>query len=204
MTTTEHTPRHRDDVILAAAREVFVADAGAPMSAVADAAGVGMAALYSRYGSKEGLLRTLCADGLAVYLEEVEAALGHDDVAVGFRRFLERIVAADTHTLTTHLAGTFEPDDEVMADAARANELNERLVARAHEVGVLRDDVTAPDLAMVFEMMAAVRLGDDERTDDLRRRHLTLLLEGLRPSPDDGPLPGDPVTWEELGARWIP
>ena len=37
-----------DEVILDAARAVFVADPGAPVSAVADAAGVGMSALYRR------------------------------------------------------------------------------------------------------------------------------------------------------------
>jgi AcrR family transcriptional regulator len=45
-----------DQRILDAAREVFVADPGAPIAAVAKRAGVGIGALYRRYASKEELL----------------------------------------------------------------------------------------------------------------------------------------------------
>ena len=41
-----------DRRILEAAREVFVADPSAPIAAVAARAGVGIGALYRRYGSK--------------------------------------------------------------------------------------------------------------------------------------------------------
>src|SRR5512135_1549544 len=67
-----------DEKILAAAREVFIADPAAPITAVAKRAGVGISALYSRYGSKEELLRTLCHDGLAVFVAETERALDDD------------------------------------------------------------------------------------------------------------------------------
>src|SRR4029077_8865108 len=53
-----------DQRILDSARAVFVADPDAPITAVAKHAGVGISALYTRYGSKEELLRTLCTDGL--------------------------------------------------------------------------------------------------------------------------------------------
>ena len=50
-----------DRVVLEAARDVFVAyGAGAPVSAVAKRAGVGMGSLYRRYGSKAELLQRLC------------------------------------------------------------------------------------------------------------------------------------------------
>ena len=45
-----------DQRIIDAAREVFVADSGAPIAAVAKRAGVGIGALYRRYASKEELL----------------------------------------------------------------------------------------------------------------------------------------------------
>ena len=60
-----------DGLILEAAREVFVADPKAPISAVSERAGVGIGALYRRYGSKEDLLRRLCADGLGMYIAAV-------------------------------------------------------------------------------------------------------------------------------------
>src|ERR1700722_10486587 len=72
-----------DQRILDAARAVFVADPGAPISAVAKQAGVGISALYTRYGSKEELLRTLCSEGMLIVSREAEAAIesikaGHD------------------------------------------------------------------------------------------------------------------------------
>ena len=44
---------HNDELILQAAREVFLADPEAPVSAVAARAGVGIGALHHRYASKE-------------------------------------------------------------------------------------------------------------------------------------------------------
>src|SRR6266581_4697316 len=64
-----------DELILQAAKAVFVADPGAPITAVAKHAGVGISALYTRYGSKEELLRRLCSDGLLIVVQETEAAL---------------------------------------------------------------------------------------------------------------------------------
>ena len=103
-----------DRVILDAAREVFVADPKAPISAVAGRAGVGIGALYRRYGSKEDLLRRLAADGLAVYIAVVGAALADEgDPWEAFANFMRRIVDADTHSLTLRLAGTFSPTEEL-------------------------------------------------------------------------------------------
>src|SRR6476620_5593420 len=106
-----------DDRILAAAREVFVADADAPISAVASRAGVGISALYRRYPSKEDLLRQLCRDGLRLYVEEAEAAVADTgDAWEAFGRFLRRIVEADVHSLTVRLAGTFGPTPDMYED----------------------------------------------------------------------------------------
>src|SRR5437870_12634386 len=65
-----------DQRILESARAVFVADPGAPITAVAKHAGVGISALYTRYGSKEELLRTLCTGGPQTFVRETEAAIG--------------------------------------------------------------------------------------------------------------------------------
>jgi AcrR family transcriptional regulator len=193
-----------DERILTAAREVFIANADAPISAVASRAGVGISALYRRYPSKEDLLRQLCADGLRLYVEEAEAALADDgDPWEAFASFLRRIVAADVHSLTVRLAGTFSPTADMFANARRSGELNEQLIARTKAHGDLRDDVTPEDLALVLEMVAAIRpgvFGDDERTAELRQRYLALCLDGLRERRER--LPGPPPTDEELGRRW--
>ncbi|MFD0523557.1 TetR/AcrR family transcriptional regulator [Paractinoplanes durhamensis] len=77
-----------NDVILAAARDVFLADKRAPISAVAERAGVGISALYRRYAGKDDLLRTLCQDGLRHFIAEAERAGAIDDGWDAFEAFL--------------------------------------------------------------------------------------------------------------------
>jgi AcrR family transcriptional regulator len=191
-----------DQRILDAARAVFVADPGAPIAAVAEHAGVGISALYRRHASKEDLLRRLCADGLRTYIAAAEEALADDgDPWEAFARFMRRIVDADTHSLTSRLAGTFTPTDELSRDAAAAQLLNERLFERTMASGAIRPDLDVNDLSMVFEQVASVRLGDEARTSQLRHRYLALLLEAMH-GPAAAPLPGPPPTWRELAGRW--
>src|SRR5690348_17109685 len=85
-----------DTRILAAARAVFIEDPGAPIATVAARAGVGIGALYRRYGSKEELLRRLCAAGLRDYIAAAEAALAaSDDPWERFAMFMQRAVDAE-------------------------------------------------------------------------------------------------------------
>src|SRR5689334_12327525 len=99
-----------DERILTAARDVFVANPEAPIAAVAERASVGISALYRRYESKEDLLRTLCAGGLARYIEAAETALAQEgDAWEAFAGFMRAAVEANSTALTLSLAGTFEP-----------------------------------------------------------------------------------------------
>ena len=192
-----------DWLIVDAAREVFVADPTAPIAAVAKRAGVGIGALYRRYASKEELLRQLCAEGLRQYIAAIEDALAqHDgDPWSAFTEFMRRIVDADTHTLTLRLAGTFSPTEELNREAARAQELNVRLLERIKAAGAIRPDIEVSDLSLLFEQLAAVRVADEERTRQLRHRYLALILDALRIS-SGSPLPGPPPDWEEISRRW--
>jgi AcrR family transcriptional regulator len=191
-----------DRKILEAAREVFVKDPEAPISKVAERAGVGIGALYRRYASKEELLRRLCSEGLRRYIAEAEAALAdEDDPWAAFAAFMRRIVDADTHSLTLRLAGTFTPTEELNREAARAQELNVRLFERTKAAGAIRPGIEVVDISLLFEQLAAVRIGDEERTRQLRRRYLALLLDALR-VPSESPLPGPPPIWEEISRRW--
>jgi AcrR family transcriptional regulator len=186
-----------NEAILTAAREVFLADHRAPISAVAERAGVGISALYRRFAGKEDLLRTLCHDGLLRFIAEAARASRETDGWTAFETFLRGVVDADVHSLTVHLAGTFPPSEQMDADAARANELATALFERAR--AGLRPGACPADITMLLEMCAAVRVPDPDRTRELRRRYLDVLLDGLRTG---GELPGPPPTVEELGWRW--
>jgi AcrR family transcriptional regulator len=191
-----------DHRILDAARQVFITDPTAPIAAVAKQAGVGMGALYRRYPSKEELLRRLAGDGLRRYLAAAETALADDgDPWAAFTRFMTQVVDADTHSLTLRLAGTFTPTPELYDDAERAHQLNVQLLERTKAAGAVRADLDVNDLSFVFEQVASVRLGDPDRTRQLRHRYLALLLDALH-TPAPGPLPGPPPGWEEVSGRW--
>jgi AcrR family transcriptional regulator len=191
-----------DDLILNAAREVFIADPAAPISAVAERAGVGISALYRRYTSKEDLLKRLSLDGLHRYIAAAEGALAdQSDAWTAFARFMSRVVEADTHSLTLRLAGTFVPTEELYREAARAQELNVRLFERLRSAKAIRQDVVVDDIALLFEQLAAIRAGDGARTGQLRQRYLALILDGLRKA-SASPLPGPPPSWREISERW--
>ncbi|WP_127501430.1 TetR/AcrR family transcriptional regulator [Actinoplanes solisilvae] len=195
MTTSSTAGRARQaarnsEAILTAAREVFLADPRAPISAVAERAGVGISALYRRYPGKEDLLRRLCHDGLLRFIAEAGRAAQEPDDWAAFEMFLRGVVEADVHSLTVHLAGTFTPTAEMRADAVRANDLAGALFERARPL--MRPGAVLDDLTMLLEMCAAVPGAE------LRGRYVTLLLDGLR---GGGELPGPPPNGAELN-RW--
>jgi AcrR family transcriptional regulator len=193
-----------DELILEAARTVFTADPDAPISAVAERAGVGISALYRRYPSKEDLLRKLSMDGLQRYLSLVEGALADNgDSWEGFVAFMRRALDADTHALTLHLAGTFTPTPEMWQEGDRAARLNVELIERVKAAGVLRPEIEVGDISLLFEMLASIELGDRARTMQLRHRYLAMLLEAMRREAA-GPLPGPAPSWPEVSARYAP
>jgi AcrR family transcriptional regulator len=196
-----------DQRILDSARAVFVADPGAPITAVAKHAGVGISALYTRYGSKEELLRTLCRDGLLIFVQETEAAIERvkagDDPWQVFADFMRHLADADTSSLTRAFAGKFAPTPEMFALANRSSELSEELFGLIRHV--FRPDLALHDVSLAFELVAAIRFADPVRTTELRHRYLALILDGMRPADcgaGRGELPGPPPAWPELSERW--
>ena len=194
-----------DQAILDAARTVFIRDPAAPIAAVAKEAGVGISALYRRYAGKEELLQTLCANGLATYIECAERALADaDDPWRAFTGFLRDVIDADVHALTVNLAGTFTPTEAMYHQSTRANELAARILERARQAGKVRPDLDLNDLAMLLEQLTAVSTADPDRTAVLRRRYLAMHFDALRAESASGALPCPPPTDAELGARWVP
>jgi len=194
-----------DGAILAAARNVFIADPDAPIGAVARTAGVGISALYRRYPSKEALLATLCRDGLVQFVAIAQAAGEVADPWEGFVAFLRGVVEADVHSLTVYLAGRFTPTPEHRELAVQAGALADGILHRAQRAGAVRADLGTTDLPMIYEQLAAIRLGDADHIRGLRRRYLDVHLAGLRAAATSyGPLPGAAPSQTELGARWKP
>jgi AcrR family transcriptional regulator len=191
-----------DQLVLEAARAVFIADPTAPIAAVAERAGVGISVLYRRYRSKDELLQRLSLDGLRRYIAEAEAALADEgDPWAAFAGFMRRALDAGTSALTIRFAGSFTATDEHHRLGRAAFAATQRLLDRVRAAGVLRADIEASDISLLFEQLQAVRVGDERRANELRHRYLTLLLDALH-APGATPLPGPPPSWEEIGRRY--
>jgi hypothetical protein len=114
---------------------------------------------------------------------------------------MTRCVDAGTSSLTQRLAGSFPATDELRRDGARAAELTGALLERTRAAGALRPGIEVGDLSLLFEQLQAVRIGDAARTTAVRRRHLAVVLDGLR-APGSGELPGPAPQWTEISARY--
>lgn len=193
----------RNDVeILDAAREVFLADPAAPVSAVAARANVGIGALYRRYASKEDLLRELSRDGLARYRAELERALADDrDPWTVYSECLTRVLDGGSQALAQRLAGTFTPTPDLTDLAQRTGALATAVHQRAQRGKALRSDVSHEDVVLLLETLSSITLPGGGGGHALRRRYLALLLQALR-APGTGPLPGRAAGPAELAARW--
>ncbi|MGP4029582.1 TetR/AcrR family transcriptional regulator [Actinomadura sp. 3N407] len=191
-----------DELIREAARAVFTADPGAPISAVAEHAGVGISALYRRYKSKEDLLQKLADDGMDRYLAQVEAALDDDaDPWDAFAGFMRRCLDIGAGSLTMRLAGTFDVTEEMSRKGQEIHLATKRLLERTQEAGALRPEIEVGDISVMLEYLHGIRIGDDERMNQLQHRYLALMLDALHLT-DRQELPGPPPTWQELRGRY--
>lgn len=191
-----------DQLIRDAARAVFTADPGAPISAVAEHAGVGISALYRRYKSKEELLQRLADDGMDRYLAQVQAALDDDrDEWTAFADFMRRCLDIGAGSVTMRLAGSFPVTDEMAQKGRDIHMATQRLLDRTKEAGALRRDIEVGDISVLLEHLHTIRIGDDERMNRLQHRYLELYLDSLHLA-DAEELPGPPPNWQELRGRY--
>jgi len=193
-----------DRRVLDAAREVFAEHgADAPVSAVAERAGVGMGSLYRRYGSKADLLRHLCMLAMEQAIEAAKDGLAAEDAWSGLVGYVRACVGFGSGALAT-LAGTIESTPRMWETSRRGRRLLDELVTRAREQGGLRADVTALDIAWLIELFG--RQGPNwPGTGDsgVRDRLLAIALAGLRADTAGAePLPAPPPSQARYEQRW--
>ena len=200
--------RRNDLAVLEAARDVFAAQgAGAPISAVADRAGVGMGTLYRRYGSKTELLQRLCVLAMEQAIEAADEALQAGDPWAGLCGYIQARVEMRSGALAS-LAGQIEMTDEMLSTALRGMTRMREVVGRAHRAGSLRADVTALDIALLIEQFSRRAPGlpggqeaDQEEERDVRARLLAIAFQGLRAQAAT-PLPGRAPSLVRYVGRW--
>ena len=166
---------------------------------VARLAGVGMGTLYRRFPTKEALIDELVRELLSDVLEEARASLA-EAAGRGLERFLSAVGTAQASRLgllprlwnTSEHAGILEAIRTATAE----------LLADAQDHGQVRLDLRPED---VFTIMWSLR-GVIETTrgvaPDAWRRHLEIILAGVRPS--QGSLehpPLDRTTFDQVVAN---
>jgi AcrR family transcriptional regulator len=179
--------------LLAAASQVFDAqglDAG--VEEVARVAGVGMGTLYRRFPTKDALIEALVHEVLAEMIRLAREAVSRPE-GTGLEYFLE---SASAHQAEHRgcLPRLWRHTDGDMVQQAR--DLIAGLLADAKRHHRVREDLTSTDLTMVLWSTRGVIETTQSVAPDAWRRHLDLLLAGMRPSPED--LPHRPVSPAEV------
>jgi AcrR family transcriptional regulator len=177
--------RRNRDLVLAAAREVFIEQGvDAPLEDVARRAGVGIATLYRRFPDRQALMRGVALEVLREVTGEARAALaGEPDGFRALARYLHRSLDLRIAAVMPILDGglDLDGDDDLRAARRELTPVYEEIVRRAHEEG-LRSDVGAGDLGLMVIRLSRPLPGTFARTfdDDLAHRQLDILLDGLR------------------------
>ncbi|MGW5160478.1 TetR/AcrR family transcriptional regulator [Nonomuraea wenchangensis] len=205
------TPRKRgpqalaarnDQALIEAARYVFTTQGfDAPVSAVAEHAGVGMGSLYRRYRTKDELLQRLCVDSMERVATAAQDGLAHEDPWQGLASYIQQCVAFGFGILAP-LAGAIDVTPEMQQANQRAQHLADELTARAHRAGLLRADVSTMDISLLIGQFGrTIPAPPGQSEDEIRSRLLAIALDGLK-AHNAGPLPGKPPSVQHYQALW--
>jgi AcrR family transcriptional regulator len=170
-----------DRAVLYAARAVF-AEHGfdAPMTAVAETAGVGIGTLYRRYGGKQELLQRLCVLSLEQNLDAANAALAADDAWEGLCDYIRACVDFGAGAFAP-AAGTIVATADMWQHARAVRRHVGKLVKRAQQDGAVRPDVNAIDILQLVQHFSRAHPGSSRpRGSATGERQLAIALSGLR------------------------
>ena len=181
--------RRNRDKVLRAAREAFAAHGSdAQMDDVARRAEVGVGTVYRHFPTKEALLVALAEETFGRIAERSRALLDRDDAWGAFVDLMwdagESLAGDRAFTEAMSLRLSPEPPQGQVELAAIAGEL----IRRAQAAGELRADALLDDIPMLM-----CGIGNATRRPhacaDAWRRHLAIVIDGLRASAATGPLP---------------
>jgi AcrR family transcriptional regulator len=171
--------RNRERILEAARCACAERGTSVQMDDVARGAGVGVGTVYRHFPTKEALIEALVAEKYRLVLESARAALEIDDPWESFAEMLRRTAEMMARDAALRNALSRLGPDAAQAPEGRAEleELGGRIMHRAQAAGVLRDDVGIDDIGLLMSGLSASMA----RPGPAWRRHLELLLDGLRP-----------------------
>ncbi|WP_216898913.1 TetR/AcrR family transcriptional regulator [Nocardia alni] len=206
-TDIQQRPRRRDardnrDKVIAAARVRFVAEGlDASLNAIARDAEVSIGTLYNHFPTRETLIGEALLERVEESVRSAEAALRNPDPWAGLVEHLTMLAESQSRDrgFTDICVRSLPPESPIEITKLRGHTLFHELIARVQESGALRSDVDVADIGLL--LWAIVRATEAVRVQapDAWRRHLGVLLDGLRADAAH-PLPGTPIDHEILSA----
>jgi AcrR family transcriptional regulator len=165
--------------------EVLVAEPGASLADVAEAAGISRTTLHKQYATREDLVRAVGWRAIEIWQEAIDAVADEPGTEAGLRRLLAAMIESGPQLTFLWRNPTLDGDDEL---AQRYIDVEKRCLAvldRARGRGVISGTVSDWWLlrtvsALVYTAAESVRSGDlaPRAAPDLA---LSTLLHGLEP-----------------------
>jgi AcrR family transcriptional regulator len=187
--------------VLDAAREVF-AEQGidAPVTDIAERAGVGVGTIFRRFPTKDDLLVAVVEQRTVQLIDAADAALESADPGDALRRFMEVAAAMQISDVCWCEAGSdlFARDGIRELIDVLVGKMGE-LLTRAQTAGQVRTDVRALDIPVLLMAVAKSGLMLEDAVPGAWKRYLGIILDGLRPEAAR-PLPRRPLSRREFVA----
>jgi AcrR family transcriptional regulator len=172
--------RRNRERVLAAARQTFAEDGlDAQMDDVARRAGVGVGTVYRHFPTKEALVEAVAAVGYAEICAIGRESLEQEDPWQAFSDFMWRGARLHRDDRAQCEIHTSRPDviRRVAGDKRELLGMVAELIERGQRAGVLRADLSADDMPMIWCSLGAAQ---QQSQDDRWERYLEVVLDGLR------------------------
>jgi AcrR family transcriptional regulator len=183
--------RRNREKVLTAARAVFSEHGReAQMDDVAHRAGVGVGTVYRHFPTKEALIEALMVDSFELIAAHALVAREIEDPWEAFTSVLWRgaeVMAAD-RALSEVFASIPGAMTTAMPTVEGLTETMSAIMRRAQEAGALRDDALVDDIPMIMCGIGSATKKEHSCSAPWRR-HLTIVLDGLRASSASERLP---------------
>ena len=190
--------RNRERVIAAAADVYAERGQALTMDEVASRAGVGIGTVYRRFPTKDALLDAIARPGFERMLGLAREAAAQADSLDALDAFVRAVVEQHARVGVPFRRvwdASIIPElrDEVAG-------LLEQVVDSAKRAGRLRPDVNRRDLMVLLWTCCGLVDLTAPHAPDVWRRHLDLLLDGLRPQgyTELATAPVEPEAWERV------
>jgi AcrR family transcriptional regulator len=186
--------RNRERLLVAAGQVFEEKGLEASVADVARVAGVGMGTLYRRFPSKDALIEALVSEVLEAMIAMAEEAATRPD-GTGLEHFLQAVSAYHAEHLGC-LPKLWNSHDVVQAARKQIATRLTDLLAEAQAHGRVRADLTSTDLSLVMWSIRGVLETTRSNAPEAWKRHLDLLLAGMRPA--ETALPHRPLSQNQV------